>query len=121
MLGNSSQGGLGFHPGPARLMVADREMPGMDGGELGRQILWKPAFAQLRFFVLSAAPDPAASSVLVNVFPQAGKPADAVTRNRFVAARLGVYHAALLRPNTVPLTAGRSSSQRRVKPGRWKH
>jgi CheY-like chemotaxis protein len=75
---------------PARLIVTDWEMPGMDGGELCRRVRCIPAFAQLPILVLSGAPEPVSDSVCWSTYFR--KPVDLASLifaiNTFVAARL---------------------------------
>jgi CheY-like chemotaxis protein len=59
---------------PAKLIVTDWEMPGMDGKELCRRVRSQPAFAQLPIVMLSAAPEPADEAPFWSMFFR--KPAD---------------------------------------------
>jgi CheY-like chemotaxis protein len=75
---------------PARLLVTDWEMPGMDGGDLCRRVRRIPAFARLPILVLSAAPEPTYDPVCWSMYFR--KPVDVPSLihaiQNLVAARL---------------------------------
>jgi hypothetical protein len=110
---------------PARLIVTDWEMSGMDGGELCRRVRCIPAFAQLPILVLSGAPEPVSGPVCWSVYfrQPVDLPSLMFAIDTFVAARLTSPSIRLACSEPAP-PAGRLSKRvlgRSGKPGLRKH